>query len=463
MSRSSKRVLVVAIVIVAAIGLPVWQRDLLPAELLRVLGLGTQEQHAAEGADAKTTEDTHAHREKSEAVPPSEHTAEKQHGESDSNRHDHAVESAGAEPGGHDHAAAHAEKHLVRIDPATLSELGITVKKAAPGEIREEITLPGEVVVDPNAVAHLVPSVPGVVREVAASLGDQVQAGDLLAVLDSRELAEAHAEHLAARSRLELASATYEREHSLFKQKISAEREFLEARQARAEAGINVALARQRLQALGVSSAELEGDHRDATRDPRRYELRSPIDGIVTAMHLVRGELLRGDESAYVLSDLRTLWTYLSVPQSDLRRILSGQPVRIRPGEGGEQVQGVIDYIDPVVQEATRTARARVVLDNQGGNWRPGQFVTGVVTVATEQVAVVVPRAAVQSIEERTVVFVRSADGFEPRPVKTGRSDGEQLEIVSGLQPGESYVATGTLTVKAELGRSELEAAGHAH
>ena len=118
--------------------------------------------------------------------------------------------------------------------------------------------------------------------------------------------------------------------------------------------------------------------------------------------------------------------------------------------------------ITPFVDEETRSATARVILQNDG-RLKPGIFITGHINLSEEMASVVIPKRAVQTIDGETVVFVQDDDGFEPRDVHIGRRSEDHVEIVSGLEPGERYVASNVLALKAELNRAELEHAGHAH
>ena len=115
-----------------------------------------------------------------------------------------------------------------------------------------------------------------------------------------------------------------------------------------------------------------------------------------------------------------------------------------------------------MVDEETRTATARVVLPNHGGHWKPGLFVKARLTIETVDVAVLVPKTALETIEERPVVFVQTNEGYKPQTVVLGRADELHVEIVGGLKSGQRYIAKNGFTLKAELGKSAL-GEGHAH
>jgi cobalt-zinc-cadmium efflux system membrane fusion protein len=294
-------------------------------------------------------------------------------------------------------------------------------------------------------------------------IGDRVEAGQTLATLDSRELAEARGRYLASLSREEIARANYQREADLWKRKVSSEREFLEAKQALAEARVERRLAGHLLHALGLTEEETRTLPERNEAAMTRYEMHAPIDGVVVERHVVPGEVLREDagDPPFVVADLSTVWVNLTVYAKDLPVIHPGQAVRVHVAGGVPPADGRIDYVAPALEEATRTATARVVLPNPDGLWKPGLFVTAEVAVKQTRADVVVPRGAVQRLEGRDVVFVEHDGRFEPRPVELGARDTHRVAVLAGLRPGERYVAENAFTLKAELSKEGF--GGHSH
>lgn len=379
-------------------------------------------------------------------------TGEVHHDESDEDRHDEAA---------HDDRDEH-----VRLTDAQLQELGVEVVEARGGSISLTHELPGEIVFNPDGVAHVQPRVSGVVRQVRRSLGDLVDSGDVLAILDSRELAQSITAYLAALAKEKLAELNYSREERLYDDQISSERSYLEARQAFEEARIETTRTERELHALGLSEQEIAALPEMSDEEFTRYELRAPIAGMITERHLVRGEVAHAesDEPPFVIADLGSVWVNLTIYIRDQADIRTGQHVVVDAGDSDLIAEGVIDFISPSLQEATRTGTARIVIDNADGRWRPGLFVTGTVTVRDAEVDVIVPRTALQTIDGRTVVFVEEAPAeFAARPVETGVAENGHIQIMSGLAPGERYAATATLTLKTEMNRAALEHAGHVH
>ncbi len=359
-----------------------------------------------------------------------------------------------------DEVEEHGEE-IVRLSPSELLEFGIEVKPAAGGVLQVHLALPGEVVPDPDRIAHVVPRVPGVARLVHHVIGDVVREGDTLAVLDSRELSELKSEFLVAKERAGLAQTTFAREERLWREKVSSEREYLGARQELATARIEERAAEQRLHAIGFSHVYLEAlaFHEDASF--LRYSMTAPFGGVIVEKHISLGEFVRNEDSAFVIADLTKVWVELTVYQKDLPRIHSGQPVHVVDTQTGIEANGQITYVSPLLREATRTATARAVLTNDG-SWRPGVFVEGRVVVDSRQAEVLVPKGALQSFEGRTVVFVETERGFEPQPVELGLENDTQVEVRGGLKPGQRYATTGSFTLKAQLEKSGF-ASGHNH
>ena len=361
---------------------------------------------------------------------------------------------------GEEEGHAEGEEDIVRLASAELEEFGIEVRTAGPGEMRVEKTYPGEVGVNEDRYAHVTPRVAGVVRSVRSSLGEQVRAGQTMAVLESRELADVKSEYLAAVERVELARANFEREERLFEKKISSEQEYLEAKQAMAETRIALRSASQKLRALGFSESYIEKLPEESESSLTLYPLTAPFTGTVIQKHITQGEALEADAEAFEVADLSTVWADLSIYQQDMGLIQEGQTVIIV--SGGHTERGTISYVRPIVGEDTRTALARVVLPNPDGRWKPGMFVNGSIAIDATDVPVVVPKSALQTIGEETVIFVQTGEGFVPRPVTVGEENSDQVAIRSGLDAGDAYVAAGGFALKSQLQKSEMSA-GHGH
>jgi cobalt-zinc-cadmium efflux system membrane fusion protein len=366
------------------------------------------------------------------------------------------------EHAGHDHGDE--ERHEpITLDPNLLAEFGIEVAVAGAGRVEQSLLLTGEIVLNPDRLAHIVPRVGGIVREVRATLGDQVREGEVLTVLESSELAEGKAEYLGAQQRAALTDATLQAKRQLRETGIVSELDFLAAQRDAAEAEIALRSADVRIHTYGFTHAQLAHISAEDEEALLVYELRAPFSGIIVEKHIALGELVTKETDVFLVADLDTVWVQLAVHQRDLAAVRPGMKATIAVGRGLLEAEGTIGHISPVVDAATRTAIARVVLPNTGGAFRPGLFVTARVTVEGVDAAVLVPRSAIQPVEGRPVIFVRTHGGFEPREVVVGRTNEQFAEITSGLTPGDEYAAQGAFTLKAELEKASFGGEGHAH
>ena len=241
------------------------------------------------------------------------------------------------------------------------------------------------------------------------------------------------------------------------RKRISAEQDYLSAKQALAEAGINTHSAEQQLYALGMSADTLKGLNGQSRFSYTRYELVAPFDGAIIDKHITLGETVKDDASCFTIADLNAVWVNLSVYQKDLPLVQKGQEVIVSAGaEPAKGTHGVIEYVGPVMGEDTRTATARLVLPNTARQWKPGQFVTGFVSADKQPVPVLVAKTALQNLDSRPSVFVQDENGFAPTAVTVGRSNDTHAEIVKGLTPGQKYASAGSFIMKAMLEKGEL-------
>ncbi len=181
------------------------------------------------------------------------------------------------------------------------------------------------------------------------------------------------------------------------------------------------------------------------------YEAKSLVDGTIIELHMAKGDLVGGEELVLTVANLDKVWAILTIYQRDINKIKVGQRVLISFGTDDKAEDGVISYVSPVVDENTRTASARVILDNYSSRWRPGIFISAKVFVSEENVPIVIDKSALQTLEEETVVFVKDGEKFMPQTVQTGLVNDTKVEITSGLKLGQQYVSNGSFTLKAEI------------
>lgn len=328
---------------------------------------------------------------------------------------------------------------------------GIEILTAGPARIKSALKLMGEIRLNADRTVHVVPRLSGLVESVPVNAGDMVKKGQVLAVISSQSLADQRSELMAAQKRLALARVTHDREKKLWEEKISAEQDYLQARQAMQEAEIDVQTAQQKLSAIGggTSGSSLT-----------RYEIRSPIDGMVTDKQIAAGQVVAEHSTIFIVADLSTVWAEVAVYAKDLPTIHTGQQATVSATAFAATTTGTVSYIGSLAGGQARTTVARVVLPNPEGLWRPGLPVD--VEVVSEEVSVplAVAEEGLQSLRDWTVVFGRYGEYFEARPLTLGRRDGRYAEVLEGLLPGEKYAAKNSFLVKADLGKA---GASHDH
>lgn len=379
-----------------------------------------------------------------------QHEASHDHDHSHDHSHGHG-HSHGEEEHDHEH-----DNHL-HLSGEEIKKMGIDIQEAKPGEISQVLSTRGVIILHPDNLAHILPKIPGVAKDAFKNIGDSVKQGEALAVLESREMADAKATYLGSLEKQQLAQTLLDRESRLREKKVSAEQDYISAKSSYEESKIYTHLARQKLRAFGILDDEIDALQKENNPDLRLYEIRSPIEGTVINRHITRGEFIDNTATIYEIANLDKLWVEIGVYPKDLSSVNIGQMVDIRlPGEHLTDKAKII-FVSPIIKEETINAKAVAELSNIDRKWRPGSFVTVNILTNKSKAPVVVPKDAVQNIDNREVIFVQTVDGFEKREVETGLGDSENVEIKKGLNPGEKYAANETFMLKAELGKSTVE------
>lgn len=346
----------------------------------------------------------------------------------------------------------------VRLSAEQIEASKIGVAAVAPGVITRQITAPAAVKPDPDKIARVAAKVAGVVEELRKRLGDKVARDEIIAIIDSREVAEAKSEYLAAAANFDLQNALFQREKGLFDKKITAEQLFLKAKAVFTEAKIKLDLARQKLAALDMSAQEIAALPSQPIADLRRKEIRSPIAGRVIERLVSVGQPVGGEgqsKELYVISDLSIVQVELAVPAADLGLLREGQEVRVQNAEG-RAFEGEITYVNAMITRETRSGNVLARFANPDFALRPGSMLDAEISLKEARVKLKIPRSAVMMIDGKPTVFVRTLDGFMKREVELGRGDDDSVEVVSGLKPGEEIAVSNVFLLKAELGKQSI-------
>lgn len=373
--------------------------------------------------------------------------------------------ASGPEP----HADEEHELGIVELNAAAVARAGIRAEPVELGTLEDAFETTGRVDFNRDRVAHLGARLPGRVREAPVTLGQTVERGEVLAIVDSVELGRAKTSYLNARARAELARRIYEREKELYAEQVSSQQEMLSAEADYRQAAAELASATQALRLYDLSEEAIEELQYE---DPKAslFPIVAPFAGRVTEKELALGEVVRPDEPLFTLADLSRLWIWIDLYESMLRHVSLADSVEVRlDAYPNEIFEGRISYLGDEVDAETRTLPARIDVDNPEGGIRPGMFArirlsgVGDGEGEGESVAVpLVPESAVQRDGAEPIVFVALGDHrFERRAIQAGATSGGWVEILNGLEAGEPVVVEGAFLLKSEASRESL--GGHAH
>ncbi|MCI0406063.1 MAG: efflux RND transporter periplasmic adaptor subunit [candidate division Zixibacteria bacterium] len=334
----------------------------------------------------------------------------------------------------------HAEEH--HSDVVTLTEegiklSGIKVEKISIRNVPVEFSAAGKVGFNEKKLVHITARTSGWVEKVYAFVGDRVKAGDSLASLYSPEFLSSQSEFIQAEERLKVVSPSDSAEYRT------------------AQALYNS--ARSRLLLFSAGERELEA-LAETHRPVERLVIKSPITGNIVESNLIVGNTIERGANLFRISDLSSLWVIADVYEKDIKAIQKGQKVRVRTASlGGRAFSGTVEAVNDILDETTRTFKVRISVENLSGELKPEMFCECLFTGQSSRAALAVPSGAVQHIGEEYFVFVlKDSLSFEKRNVEIGEEIGGRVELVGGLEPGESVVTAGAFILKSELLKSEM-------
>jgi len=358
---------------------------------------------------------------------------------------DPPVQSAGP-------ADTSAADHQLVLSAEAVTNLGLGLQTVGAGELREYLQLQGEVMLDPFRVAQVPARLSGVVDRVHGHVGEVVSPGDELAVISSRELADSIMAYVTTEWAFRHAMSVLERETALREKDINSEAQLMDAQRQyhQAEGAHSVAL--QHLHLLGYTEKQLHTYlERPDLQDLTVFTVRAPIAGSILSRNLERGAAVEPGQSLFRLADLSQLTVDFQVPLRHLRAVEVGMTVEV--ASEALDLSGTAEILRIVsqVEAASRAVPVQATLPNPGLEWKPGMPARIAIKGAPSPVDVAVPLAAVHEWEGQTMVFVHDEGSrFSLRPVRLGRRDATQAEVVSGLEPGEEIATTNSFLLLAE-------------
>lgn len=408
------------------------------------------------------------------------------------------------------------EGREVKLDPESVESAGIEVEGVTQRPAIAKFYVTGAVELNPEKTEMATPLVGGRIDQVFYGVGDYVERGAILATISSPQLAELHGKLNEARNRLDLAQknlarvqktenrvsilqakakldeadATLRRTRRLielgagagkdliaaeagyrtakadydFQSNIALNRELQQAQAEVQTARVDFQHTQNQLRTLGSSEQNLQRD--DHSRDASVAVVRAPLSGVVTERKFNAGAGIDAASPLFAISNLSTVYVIANVPESSVGKLLVGSAAEIRSTSSGT-INGRISYIDPRLDEATRTARVRLEVPNPHGRLRAGTFTevgfyTGTNAESGEEL--VVPSGAIQREGDKTIVFVPKEDepgAFEVREIEIGGEMEGYTAVKSGLKLGEKVVSKGSFTLKTQMQKGEMGEHGH--
>lgn len=344
--------------------------------------------------------------------------------------------------------AGHAQEDVLTLSADQIAAAGIQIGRPTLGG-SGTIELPATIEGDPQGMQIVSAAIGGRIVALTRNLGERVGRGQTLAVIESREAALLKGEVEASRARLALANSNLAREQRLFAQKVSPEQDLVAARTAATEARIAYQQAQGQIAAAGGGGGGLN-----------RLGVIAPLSGQVIGRSVVLGQMVAADAELYRIANLSTVSLSINLQPADAGRVKPGNSVTVRAAGRARVAQ--IRFVSPALDAQTRLVPAIATLDNRDGQWRVGEPVTASVQLnGSGDKAVRVPATAVQTVEGKPVVFVRTATGFRATPVTLGDNADGGIVLRSGLKGDETIATTNSFTLKAELGKGEATHEDH--
>lgn len=351
------------------------------------------------------------------------------------------------------------EENAIHLGEDMLRDLRISTATVRQRSGAREVSVLGEIAADQSRYAEVAPPTGGQIVRVLTELNAVVPQGAPLAQLRSNDLGRARADLLTADARRDLAQQTLERKRGLAAERIVATREVQEA-----EAAFRAADAEARAAVAALRSLGIQDD--DSASDSSLFYVRSPLSGRVIERRAILGQYADLASPLFIVADLSRVWLIAQVFERDAVNVRLGSTAHITlTALPGKEFDGRVTQVGRQVDAGSRTVPVRVELSNTDGVLRPGMSANARLEVVGEsQTILVVPAAALQRVGEQWLAFIpRTPQEFEMRPVGRGRDLGNDVEVVSGLNPGETVVVEGAFLLKAEAEKRAGGGDEHGH
>jgi cobalt-zinc-cadmium efflux system membrane fusion protein len=347
------------------------------------------------------------------------------------------------------------EGYSIRLSADEIRRAGVKIERLEPAEFAETLAAFGTIGANRNSFARVTSPVAGRLVKIVVDLGAQVSAGDLLATLQSPELAEVRGAYQQAKTEFDLARINHERALKLSQDGSIAQKDLLRAHSDYERARAALAAVEAKLTTLGVTATAPAGS-------PAAFlAVTAPLAGTVVERTAVLGEYAQAYQALFTVADLSAVWVETNLYDRDLAGVAVGVSATVTVSAyPGQRFAGKVTYVGNFLDKDTRTAVARVEVANVDGRLKPGLFANVEIEKTRRQAALRVPENALVLLQGQMTAFVAHGDGFEPRPVEIGERNGGMVVVKSGLEAGDEVVVAGAYALKARLLKSQI---GDAH
>lgn len=349
---------------------------------------------------------------------------------------------------------AEGERGELKLTGDEIAAAGIKTALLQEQQVRDQIAVTATIEANQDRYASVAPRVAGKVAKVMVGLGDQVRAGQALALIDSIEAGEAQSAYSQAATEYGVAKAAQDRAERLRADEIIPEKDFLRARADAAKARAVLQAAGERRQALGIASRS-----GISAAAPSVFTVTAPFAGTVVEKKAVQGELAQPDKHLFAIADMSTVWIETNLFERDLGRVKRGAPASVMVAAyPNRSFAGKVTYISSVMNKESRTVQARVEMPNADGALKLGMFASATIETGAGGKALLLPDDAVVLIQGQPSAFVKDGDGFTARAVELGDKMSGQVVLKGGIRSGETVVVNGAYALKAKLLKSQISA-----
>jgi len=336
------------------------------------------------------------------------------------------------------------------LNQTAVDNLALGIATVGPVELRQRIFLQGELTIDEHRLALIPSRIAGVVENVVADVGSEINEGQNLVSLSSQDLADRIMGYVETERRFQAAMVDLDRERKLYDKQVSTEEQFLKVEREYHSAENEHAVALQRLRLLGYQESQLhEYLDRPDLKDMTHYFVSSPIDGEVLERYFNLGEAIEPGTRLFKVANLANLWLTFQLPLRYRNAVSTDMEIRFKNESLDLEGTALVALIEDVMDPRTRTIKIRANVKNPNKKWIPGMPIQVDFEGLGNPVERAVPIGAIQQLEDDDVVFVsKNGNVFSPVPVKIGKKDYQYVELLEGPETGTQVVTTNSYLLK---------------